>query len=61
MYEMDQCSHVYFAEKFVSRSKPFSNKTLRPKKEGSRKIMDFVSIKQYPKNPVHPVQNLFSK
>jgi hypothetical protein len=25
MYEMDQCSHVFFAEKFVSRFKPFSN------------------------------------
>jgi hypothetical protein len=25
------------------------------RKEGSRKIMSFVSIKQYSENPVHPV------
>jgi hypothetical protein len=100
MYEMDQCRHDSFDEKFVCRSQPFSNgnvlklrvqgikrstqlkkqpceltfsstiTSLRlgegykkgsrkdaksQRKEGSKKSMSFVSIKQYSEDPVHPV------
>ena len=49
-------NNIFATLRLGERYKKGSRKDAKTqRKEGSRKIMDFVSMKQYLENPVHPV------
>jgi hypothetical protein len=49
-------NNIFATLRLGERYKKGSRKDAKAqRKEGSRKIMSFVSIKQYSENPVHPV------